>query len=269
MVNWDMPEMNNSYIWDKLWAKTKGDEDFLWWAKHENEGGRGRKILSYIDRHLGSMKGLKVIEVGSGAGTYSFIFAQRGAAVTLLDYSEKALALARKHFTDAGLSASFICADALKLNLDLLGKFDLAMSFGTVEHFLYPERLMMANAHLNLVRPAGIVIISGPNRLFFPHEILKFFLQRKGKWSLGCEKAFMRGELFRLGKSLGLEDIQVQGSAFISDMCRYFLIFRRTSVFQKFFRVPVKPGLTKDFFSPWDNLLGADLFLMGCKSNAI
>jgi len=264
-----MPEMNNSYIWDKLWAKTKGDEDFLWWAKHENEGVRGRKIISYIDKHLGSIKGLKAIEVGSGAGIYSFVFARRGAAVTLLDYSEKALALAREHFAAAGLSASFICADALSLNLNLLGKFDLAMSFGTVEHFLYPERLMMANAHLNLVRPGGVVIISGPNRLFFPHEILKFFLQRKGKWHLGYERAFVRNELFRLGKSLGLEKIEVQGSAFVSDIYRYFVIFQRTETFKKIFRFRIKYGLTRDFSSPWDNLFGADLFLMGHKSNAI
>ncbi len=255
----------NSYIWDKIWTEAKDDEDFLWWVKHENEGVRGGKIISYIEKHLGSISGLKVIEVGSGAGVYSFIFAKRGAVVTLIDYSEKALAVARKHFDAAGLSASFICVDALNLDPNLLGKFDVAMSFGTVEHFLHPERFMIAKAHLNLVRPKGIVIISGPNRLFFPHEILKFYLERKGKWSLGYEGAFMRDELFGLSKSLGLKNIKIQGSAFVSDMYRYFLIFQRTRIFQKFFRFPIKHSLTKDFSSPWDNLLGADLFLMGCK----
>ncbi len=265
----DMPENNNSYIWDKIWAEAKGDEDFLWWVKHENVGVRGRKIISYIDKYLGNISGLKAIEVGSGAGTFSFIFAKRGAAVTLIDYSEKALVFARKHFDDDGLPASFICADALKLNPNLLGKFDVAMSFGTVEHFLYPERFMVAKAHLNLVRPGGIVIISVPNRLFFPHEILKFYLQRKAKWYLGYERAFIRDELFGLGKSLGLENIKVQGSAFVSDMYRYLLIYQRTRVFQKIYRKSIKPSLIKDFLSPWDNLFGADLFLMGCKPNAI
>lgn len=265
----NMPEMNNSYIWDKVWAESKGDEDFLWWVKRENKGVRGRKITAYIEKHFGSISGLKVVEVGSGAGVMSFIFAKLGAVVTLIDYSEKALALARKHFDTAGLSASFVCVDALKLNPNLLGKFDVAVSFGTVEHFLYPGRFMMAKAHLNLVRPGGIVIISVPNRLFFPHEILKFYLQRKGKWHLGYEGAFMPDELSRLGKSLGLENIKVQGSAFVSDMYRYFLICQRTRSFQKIFRFRIKPGFTKDFSSPLDNLLGADLFLMGCKSDVM
>ena len=257
--------MNNSCIWDKIWTEAK-DEEFWWWVQHEIDGVRGNKIISYIQKRLGAINGLKTVEVGSGVGVYSFILAKHGAVVTLLDYSQKALLLARKYFESTGLSASFICMDALSLNPSLLSKFDVAMSFGTIEHFRYPERFLMAKAHTDLVRAGGVVIISVPNRLFFPHEILKFYLQKKGKWHLGYEGAFMRQELFQLGNRLGLKNIEVYGSAFICDMFRYFFIIQRTRLFQKIFRFRIKPVLIKDFSIPLDNLLGADLFLIGQKS---
>lgn len=246
--------MNTSYVWDKIWSQVKDDREFWWWVQRENTGVRGSKIISYIQKYLGGISGLKTVEVGSGSGVYSFIFAQRGAAVTLIDRSQNALLLARRYFYSKGLSASFVCMDALKLNLDLWGKFDIAMSFGTIEHFKYPQRFLMTKAHIDLVRPGGIVIISVPNRLFFLHGILKFYLEKKRKWQLGYEEDFRRKELFALSKKLGLEGIEIYGSAFISDMLRYLSIFLRRDY-----------TLTNDFSSPFDNLLGADIFLMGRK----
>lgn len=253
------------YIWDNIWTETKDDEEFWWWFCREREGVRGRKIISYIEKFLGEMSGLKTIEIGSGAGVYSLIFAQYGSSVTLLDYSEKALILARKHFDLIRLSASYLFADALNLHQNLWGKFDVAMSFGTIEHYRYPERLLMAKAHLDLVRPGGVVIISVPNRRFFPHEVLKFCLQLRDKWQLGYEGAFRRQELFQLGTRLGLENIKVQGSALITDIFRYLHIFQGTRFFRRFYQIRSKPASPRDLPSPFDNLFGADIFLMGRK----
>ncbi len=260
--------MGNSGVWDEVWSRQKDDTGFRWWLKRETNGVRGKKIISYIERYAGSIKGLKVVEAGAGSGVYSMLFAQHGADVTLLDYSKEALIFAQRNFSFSGILASYVHTDILNLAPGLQGRFDVAFSFGTVEHFRYPQRFLAAKAHVDLVRPGGIIIISVPNILFFPHEILKILLQKKGEWHLGYEGAFVRNELFRLGKSLGLEDIKVQGSAFVSDIYRYFLIFQRTRIFKIFFRLRIKPISTKDLSSPWDNLLGADLFLMGRKPNA-
>lgn len=257
--------MINHRHWDKIWSQTKDDKGFWWWVQRENKGIRTRKIISYIERFLGNINGLKTVEVGSGAGVLSLVFAQHDAIPTLMDYSKEALLLARKYFSSKGLSATFLYADALNLDPNLRGKFDIAMSFGTVEHFQYPERFLIAKTHLELVRPGGVVIISVPNRWFLPHEIFKFYLKRRGKWHLGYEKAFSRQELFSLGNRIGLENREIGGSAFIGDLLRYFYIFQDSKTYRKFCQVRPKQPFIQELASPFDNLFGADIFLMGCK----
>ena len=259
--------MSNSYVWDKIWLETKDDTEFWWWVNRESGGTRGRKIFYYINKYLRDMHRLRTIEVGAGMGVYSLIFARFGAVVTLMDYSKEALLLAEKCYNSCGVRASFLYCNALKLDPNLKQKFDLAMSFGTIEHFREPERFLMAKAHFDLVKPGGIVIISVPNRLFFPHEILKFYLQKKNKWHLGYEGAFRRQELFQLASRMGLKNVKICGSAFISDLLRYFYIFQDSSFFRKFCQVRLIRIFIRDLISPLDDLFGADIFLMGCKGN--
>ena len=85
---------------------------------------RGRKILAYINKHLGNPRGIKTIEVGSGLGVYSFIFALRGIDAALMDYSQEALSLAEENFRAGGLRASFLYLDALSDISGLKGQFD-------------------------------------------------------------------------------------------------------------------------------------------------
>ena len=257
--------MSDPCIWDKIWKETKEDAEFRWWIQREERGERGRKVISYIEEHLGKINGLKTIEVGSGMGVYSFVLAKRGAIVSLLDYSQEALSLARKQSNSSGLTASFICADALNLDSAMREKFDVAMSFGTIEHYRYPERFLMAKAHVDLIKPGGVIIISIPNRWFFPEEILRLLLKLRNKWHLGYTRTFTRYELFRLGNKLGLKNIKVQGSAFITDMFRYFHIFQGTRLFRRFYLAHTNPLSSYDLASYFDNLLGADIFLLGCK----
>lgn len=257
--------MNNPDIWNRVWARTKTDAEFRAWVKRENSGVRGRKILVYINKHLGNSRGIKTIEVGSGLGVYSFILGNRGAMVTLMDYSQEALSLAEINFSSIGLTASFLCLNALDIPAGLRQEFDVAMSFGTLEHFEGKERFLFTQAHFDLVRPGGLVIISVPNRLFFPHEILNFFLHRKNKWPLGYERSFSRQELLRLGSQIGLKKVRVCGSAFITDFVRYLFVFANTRFLKKIFRFLPLPVYFKDLASPLDDLFGADIFLMGCK----
>jgi 2-polyprenyl-3-methyl-5-hydroxy-6-metoxy-1,4-benzoquinol methylase len=258
--------LNSPRIWDKIWIDEKDDAGFWQWVQSEEAGVRGSKIISYIEQYLGKISGIKIIEVGSGEGCYSFIFAKRGAVVTLLDYSQEALLRSHKHFESPGLSASFVCADGLNLSPNLQGKFDVAMSFGTVEHYRYPERFLMAQAHFNLIKPGGIVIISGPNRRFFLHEALKFYLQKKGKWQLGYERAFSQQELLRLANQMGLENVKIYSSAFISDLLRYINIFKGSHLLRRFCSAPPKGGYIPNLASLFDDLLlGADIFLIGRK----
>ena len=55
----------------------------------------------------------------------------------------------------------FICQNALTLNNNLINKFDLIISFETIEHFIETD-VFLKNINLYL-KPGGIFIISTPN----------------------------------------------------------------------------------------------------------
>lgn len=263
-----MQETSNPELWNQIWSgsnQEEHDHDFWNWVRRESASVRNNKIRKFISDYVGDLKGLKVIEVGSGLGVYSFLFARLGADVTLMDYSEQALDLARKLFEENSLRAKFLLQDALKLNPVLYNQYDVAMSFGTVEHFKYPERLKIMETHVQLVRPGGAVVVSAPNLFFFPHEILKAYLQWQNKWGLGYEKAFHHGEFLKVARILRLKHSKIIGSAFLSDIQRYLRIYRSTSLIQKFLGLAPSTKSIQERSCWLDDLLGADLVLLGVK----
>ena len=263
-------QTSNPDLWNQVWNQSSQEKSEFWeWVERDSNGVRGTKIQDYIRTHVGDISQLKTIEVGSGLGVFSFILARLGAEVTLLDYSEQALSLAEECFQKNGLKAKFITMDALALDSSLHGKYDVAMSFGTVEHFRYPQRLQMIETHVNCVRNGGAIVISAPNKAFFPHEILKAYLQRRNKWELGYEGAFNRSEFVKLARQLQLSNSKVIGSAFLKDFYRYVQIYRSTNLFQQIFgsNSPNSQILQK---SSWlDDYFGADLVLLGIKNKKV
>ena len=143
------------------------------------------------------------------------------------------------------------------------------MSFGTVEHFRYPQRLQMIETHVNLVRNGGAIVISAPNKAFLPHEVLKAYLQRKNKWELGYEGAFSRNEFFKLSRLLQLSNSKVIGSAFLSDFQRYTQIYRSTNILQKIFGSASVNSQIIEKSSLLDDVFGADLVLLSVKNKKI
>lgn len=266
MTNTTPLETSRPELWENMWEQTQVDE-FEAWVQKESNGVRGGKIFAYVEKHLGALRGLKTIEVGSGPGIYSMVFARKGAKVTLLDYSQTALKMAEDYFEKANVPADFRYGDAFTLDESFYGKFDVAMSFGTIEHYRYPDRFKIAKIHLDLVKPGGIVAISVPNQWFFPHEILKAFLIRRKKWFLGYEGAFSRIELKRLRERLLLENAEIAGSGFLSDMARYRNIFLNLQMLSRWVpqRWKRKELSIFDRKSFLDDFLGSDLVLLGIK----
>ncbi len=263
-------QTSNPDLWNQVWSKSSQDKSEFWeWVERESNGIRGTKIQNYILTHVGDIHKLKTIEVGSGLGIYSFILARLGAEVTLLDYSAQVLTLAEECFKKNGLKAKFMLQDALGIENDLHGKYDVAMSFGTVEHFRYPQRLQMIETHVNLVRNGGAIVISVPNKAFLPHEVLKAYLQRRNKWELGYEGAFSRSEFFKLARQLQLSNSKLIGSAFLSDFQRYVQIYRSTSIFQQIFGSTSAKSQIIEKSSWLDDYFGADLVLLGIKNKKV
>lgn len=199
----------------------------LIYSVHEEEHGSvWAQIKASLEQNFGSISGLNVIEVGAGSGTYGAIFARHGAKVTVLDYSENALQTSRELYLSLGIDATFILADALSLNEDLKGKYDVSMSFGLAEHFSDQQRLQIIRSHFELLKPNGMTFISVPNLACWPYRLWKYRRTVTGKWNFGMEIPYSRKELSEISKALQVENYSFFGSSFWASF-NFVLPFRR------------------------------------------
>ena len=266
----------NNQQWGDVWNKDLHNYDpdaELDAINYENAGVRCQKIIQYLYEQIGDLDGKQTIEIGCGGAIYSLIFARMGARSTLLDYSSDAIVLAKRNLDALGLQGELVEADVFNPPSDLIGRFDVAMSFGTVEHYRYPERLDICRAHVNLLKPGGICIISTPNILFLPHEILKAALIMKSKWFLGYEGSFSTVELRKVGRKLGLRDMKVIGSSWRADIMRYVRIVSETNTYRRLLNFVGKDvGHSNNLISQkhhWlDDFLGHDIVLIGVKDDS-
>jgi 2-polyprenyl-3-methyl-5-hydroxy-6-metoxy-1,4-benzoquinol methylase len=153
-------------------------------------------LVHKIEETFGTVRGVRVVELGAGRGDISFLLAKAGAQVTLIDSSQVALQQSQGVFSANGLAAQFIHGDLLKMRFTQ-PSFDVAMSFGLVEHFNANDRHRLVDLH----KIGRLVFVSVPNALCFPYRLWKFALETTNHWPFGTETPFtaqqLRNELQR------------------------------------------------------------------------
>jgi 2-polyprenyl-3-methyl-5-hydroxy-6-metoxy-1,4-benzoquinol methylase len=200
-----MAEKNTAQFWDNLWQKPGSEEKDLFKVRKEERLIRWQRIEAMVFRRFGSFQGLSVIEIGAGTGTNAALMAERGARVTVLDYSPTALDRSARLFERLGISAEFVEGDALALQTDLEAQYDVSMSFGLAEHFTGEARKQIIKAHLNLLKANGLALVSVPNSANLPYRLHKWITERTRAWSVGEEYPFSRRELTNIAQSLGVQ----------------------------------------------------------------
>lgn len=213
-------------VWTQVWNREFGQKENWFDIERERASVRWRKIKDLVSRTFGSFSRLRVIEIGSGRGIYGLLMSLEGAQVTLLDQSELALQKAQELYSEWGQDFQACVGDVFQLPSDLIGKFDIAMSFGLAEHFKPPKRFEVFQSHLKLLKAGGLLIASVPNSAFVPYRIGKFLLEAFRKWSFGLEIPFSRQELRATAKKLGLTHWQIIGSGLMGDFANFWLIQR-------------------------------------------
>lgn len=115
--------------------------------------GEVENMVNGIEKRLGTLAGLRVLDLGAGPGQYSVAFALRGARVTWHDPSRAYLRIAQEHARQSGVtcewSLGFLeAADGLKNQ-----PFDLVFCRGCWYYCVSDARF--ADIVFRLVKPGG------------------------------------------------------------------------------------------------------------------
>jgi 2-polyprenyl-3-methyl-5-hydroxy-6-metoxy-1,4-benzoquinol methylase len=208
-------------LWNQKWLHNQEDITAL------SQSLRGQPLNHPLIRHIiqkyPDLSKVRVCEVGAGMGRSSLPLALKGAKVVLLDISEVALDRAAKLASTLGLAVTCRLEDVFELPAELEGQFDVATSFGLVEHFDGELRRESIAKHTWLVRSGGIIGIHVPNALCPFYRLWKFIAERMGWWSVGFERPYTRRELRALCVGLPLVDMRIKGADFSYAVNNFFL----------------------------------------------
>lgn len=186
--------------------------------------------LDWIDRHAG-LKGKRVVDVGCGGGILSESMAARGATVTGIDLSEKALGVAKLHLLESGRSVDYRLSSAEDLADQEAGTYDVVTCMEMLEHVPNPASTIAACAAL--VKPGGHVFFStisrNPKAYLFAVIGAEYILQLLPKGTHDYAKFIKPSELSRWAKAVGLEIDEIIGMSY-NPITKVYSLGRDTDV---------------------------------------
>jgi 2-polyprenyl-6-hydroxyphenyl methylase/3-demethylubiquinone-9 3-methyltransferase len=114
--------------------------------------------VDWIDAAASGLAGRTVVDVGCGGGILAEAMALRGARVTGIDLSPKALGVARLHRLESGVDVDYQLVAAEALAAQSPGAFDVVTCMELLEHVPAPASTIAACA--TLAAPGGTVVFS-------------------------------------------------------------------------------------------------------------
>jgi len=176
--------------------------------------------LEWIAAHA-QLAGAAVLDVGCGGGILAEAMARRGAKVTGIDLSEKALRVAELHLHESQLDVSY-----RRLSVeDCEGEFDVVTCMELLEHVPAPERMVAACARL--ARPGGRVFFSTINRnpksYLFAVVGAEYVLNLLPKGTHDYQRFIKPSELSRWARAAGLSIEELKGMTYNPLTRRYRL----------------------------------------------
>jgi 2-polyprenyl-6-hydroxyphenyl methylase/3-demethylubiquinone-9 3-methyltransferase len=186
--------------------------------------------LEWIDSHA-SIAGKRVLDIGCGGGILSESMALKGAEVTGIDLSSKALAVARLHLMESGNSVEYLEVSAEQLATQSPESFDVVSCMEMLEHVPNPASTIAACAAL--VKPGGHVFFSTINRNLKAYLLAvigaEYVLKMLPKGTHDYAKFIKPSELTRWSKSVGLEPSELIGLSY-NPITQIYSLGRDTSV---------------------------------------
>jgi 2-polyprenyl-6-hydroxyphenyl methylase / 3-demethylubiquinone-9 3-methyltransferase len=181
--------------------------------------------LDWIDG-LASLNGKRVLDIGCGGGILSDSMARRGAQVTGIDLSVKALRVAQLHALEAGTTGvEYREISAESLAAAEPAGFDVVTCMEMLEHV--PDPASVVQACHALVKPGGWVFFSTINRnpksFLFAIVGAEYILQMLPRGTHEYAKMIKPSELAGYCRQAGLELGATRGMEYNPLTRRYWL----------------------------------------------
>jgi 2-polyprenyl-6-hydroxyphenyl methylase/3-demethylubiquinone-9 3-methyltransferase len=181
--------------------------------------------LAWIEG-LTSLAGRRVLDVGCGGGILSDSMARKGADVTGIDLSSKALKVAQLHALEAGTTqVSYREISAEAMAQEQPASFDVVTCMEMLEHV--PDPASVVRACATLVKPGGWVFFSTINRnpksFLFAIVGAEYLLQMLPKGTHEYAKMIRPSELARYCRAADLNVEHTRGLEYNPLSQRYWL----------------------------------------------
>ncbi len=172
--------------------------------------------LNYIDQVSGGLSGKRVVDVGCGGGILSESMAARGANVTGIDLSDKALKVAKLHLLESGHQVDYRKITVESLATEHPRHFDVVTCMEMIEHVPDPASVIKSCAQL--VKPGGWVFFSTINRnpkaYLFAIIGAEYILQLLPRGTHEYAKFIKPSELGHMARDAGLAETKITGMTY-------------------------------------------------------
>ena len=177
------------------------------------------------------LSGKKVVDVGCGGGILAESMARKGASVTGIDLSDKALKVADLHSLETGISVRYEKIAAEELAAREAGQYDVVTCMEMLEHVPDPSSIVQACA--TLAKPGGQIFFSTLNRN--PKAYLlailgaEYLLRMLPRGTHDYAKFITPAELARFTREAGLDINGLKGLSY-NPLTRIYSLNADTSV---------------------------------------
>ncbi|MDC8757524.1 bifunctional 2-polyprenyl-6-hydroxyphenol methylase/3-demethylubiquinol 3-O-methyltransferase UbiG [Janthinobacterium fluminis] len=162
------------------------------------------------------LAGRRVIDIGCGGGILAESMAKKGAQVTGIDLSEKALKVADLHSLESGAQVRYQLIAAEAMAEQEAGQYDVVTCMEMLEHVPDPAAIVRACA--TLVKPGGHVFFSTLNRnpkaYLFAVVGAEYLLRMLPKGTHDYDKFITPAELSQYARSAQLEVKGLKGMGY-------------------------------------------------------